>query len=96
MAVPSEAGPSTPRPNRFGRKIMLCVCWDQSGIVYYKLLEPGKTVNAQCYHQEIINFNHALIEKRPEWAKRHISEKIPSIIENYLGLADTGSIQVIV
>ena len=25
---PGEVGPSTPRPNRFGRKTMLCVWWD--------------------------------------------------------------------
>jgi Transposase. len=50
---------------------MLCIRWDQSGIVYYELLEPGKTVNAQHNHQQMINFNHALIEKRAEWAKRH-------------------------
>jgi Transposase. len=50
---------------------MLCVWWDQSSIVYYKLLEHGKTVNAERYHQQMINLNHALIEKRPEWAKRH-------------------------
>ena len=71
MAVPSEAGPSTQRTNRFGRKIMLCVWWEKSGIFYCKLLEPGETDNAQRYHQEMINLNHALIEKRPEWAKRH-------------------------
>ena len=35
---------STARPNRFGRK-MLCVWWDQKGVVYYKLLKPGETVN---------------------------------------------------
>jgi Transposase. len=63
--------PAKPRPNRFGRKITLCVWWDQSGIVYCKLLEPGETVNAQRYPQEMINLNHALNEKRPEWAKRH-------------------------
>jgi Transposase. len=50
---------------------MLCVWWNQSGIVYCKLLEPSETVNAQRYHQEIINLNHALIKKRLEWAKRH-------------------------
>ena len=70
MAVPSKAGP-LPRLNRFEKKIMLCVWWDQSGIVYYELLELSKTVNAQHYHQQMINLNHALIEKRPEWAKRH-------------------------
>ena len=50
---------------------MLYIWWDQSGIVFYKLLESGKTVNAQRYHQEMINLNPALIEKRSEWAKRH-------------------------
>ena len=79
MAVPSEAGLSTPRPNRFGQKIMLCVWWDQSDIVYYKLLEPGETVNTKRYHQQIITFNHALIEKRPEWTKRHGTLKSPPL-----------------
>ena len=50
---------------------MICVCWDQSGIVYYKYLEPSETVNAECYHQQMINLNHVLIKKRPEWAKIH-------------------------
>ena len=80
MAVPSKAGPLTPRSNRFGRKVMLCVWWDQSGIVYCKLLEPGKTINAQRYHQQMINLNHALIEKQPEWAKRQ--EKVILLQDN--------------
>ncbi|KAL6254101.1 hypothetical protein P5V15_014721 [Pogonomyrmex californicus] len=50
---------------------MLCVWWDQSGIVYYELLKPGETVNTQRYRQQVINLNHALIERRPEWARRH-------------------------
>ena len=50
---------------------MLCVWWDQSGMVYYKLLEPGETVNAQCYRQQMLKWNRALIVKRPEWDKRH-------------------------
>ena len=66
-----EIGPSTPRPNRFGRKTMLCVWWDQCGVVYFDLLKPGETVNTDRYRQQIINLNHALIEKRPEWARRH-------------------------
>lgn len=68
---PGEAGPSTARPNRFGRKTMLCVWWDQCGVVYYELLKPGETVNTDRYRQQMINLNHALIEKRPEWARRH-------------------------
>ena len=68
---PGQTGPLTPRLNRFGKKTMLCVWWDQSGIVYYELLKPGETVNAQRYRQQMINLNHALIERRPEWARRH-------------------------
>ena len=50
---------------------MLCVWWDQCGVVYFEVLKPGETVNTDRYRQQIINLNHALIEKRPEWARRH-------------------------
>ena len=63
-----EVGPSTPRPNRFGHKTMLCVWWDQCGVVYFELLKPAETVNTDRYRQQIINLIHVLIEKRPEWA----------------------------
>ncbi|QQP57247.1 Transposase [Caligus rogercresseyi] len=39
-----EPSTSTPRPNRYGRKTMLCLWWDQKGEIYYKLLKPGETV----------------------------------------------------
>ena len=50
---------------------MLCVWWDQKGVVYHELLKPGETVNTDRYGPQMINLNHALIEKRPEWATRH-------------------------
>ena len=28
-------------------------------------------INTQCYCQQIINLNNALIKRQPEWAKRH-------------------------
>ena len=40
-------------------------------MVYFELLKPGETVNADRYRQQIINLNHALIEKWPESARRH-------------------------
>lgn len=48
-----------------------CCVWDQKGLVYYELLKPGETVNTVRYREQMINLNHALIEKRPEWARRH-------------------------
>jgi len=44
------AQPSFSRPNRFGRKTMLCFWWDQEGVIY-ELLKPGESVNAHRYHQ---------------------------------------------
>ncbi|UYV76767.1 SETMAR [Cordylochernes scorpioides] len=40
-----------PRLNRLGKKAMLCVWWDQTGVVYFKLLKPGETVNTSRYEQ---------------------------------------------
>ena len=50
---------------------MLCVWWDQKDVVYRDLLKHGETVNTDRYQQQMINLNYALIEKRPEWARRH-------------------------
>lgn len=68
---PGQPSTSTAKPDRFGKKRMLCVWWDQKGVVYHELLKPGETVNTDRYRQQIINLNHSLIEKRPEWATKH-------------------------
>nr|AAC16610.1 transposase [Drosophila simulans]AAC16611.1 transposase [Drosophila simulans]AAC16615.1 transposase [Drosophila simulans] len=67
---PGQPATSTARPNRFGKKTMLCVWWDQSGVIYYELLKPGETVNTARYQQQLINLNRALQRKRPEYQKR--------------------------
>jgi len=33
---------------------MLCVWWDQEGVIYYELLKPSETVSAHGYHQQLI------------------------------------------
>jgi histone-lysine N-methyltransferase SETMAR len=68
--TPGEPSTSTARPNRYGRKTMLCVWWDQKGVIYYGLLKPGETVNTERYRQQMIDLNQALREKRPEYQKR--------------------------
>ena len=50
---------------------MLCVWWDQDGIVYFELLQPGETVNTARYQQQLISLQRALDEKRPIWRERH-------------------------
>lgn len=65
------AVPSTSRQNRFGKKTMLCLFWDQKGLVHFELLQPGETVNQDRYQQQMRDLTAALLEKRPEWHERH-------------------------
>ena len=51
---------STPKRNIHGFKVMLCIWWDQKGIVYYELLKPGETITAIRYQQQLINLNQVL------------------------------------
>ncbi|UYV79223.1 hypothetical protein LAZ67_17001623, partial [Cordylochernes scorpioides] len=60
-----------PRPNRLGKKAMLCVWWDQTGVVYFELLKPGETVNTSRYEQQMHSLREALNEKRPELREKH-------------------------
>ena len=50
---------------------MLCVWWDQEGVIYYELLKPGETVSAPHYHQQLIKLHRALREKRSHYRKRY-------------------------
>ena len=43
---------------------MLCVWWDQKGVVYYEILKPGETVNIKRYQQQLIDLNRSLLKKR--------------------------------
>lgn len=67
---PGQPAVSTARPNRFGQKAMLCVWWDQEGIIYYELLKVGETVNADRYKQQLIDLNRVMLRKRPQYQKR--------------------------
>ena len=42
--MPGHASTSTARPNIHAAKIMLCIWWDQLGVVYYELLKPSETI----------------------------------------------------
>jgi len=58
---------STARPNRFGRKTMLCIWWNQK--VWLWAIE-GETVNTKRYQQQLIDLNCSLLKKRSEYQKR--------------------------
>uniref|UniRef100_A0A0K2TBZ4 Histonelysine Nmethyltransferase SETMARlike [Hydra vulgaris] n=1 Tax=Lepeophtheirus salmonis TaxID=72036 RepID=A0A0K2TBZ4_LEPSM len=61
---------STARPDRFGKKAILCVFWDQCGIIGYALLQPDLTVNGDCYQQQLADLNHHIRQKCPKYEAR--------------------------
>ena len=70
---------------------MLCVWWDQEGVIYYELLKPGEITHG--YHQQLIKLHRALRKKRPHYRKRHdklifLHDNAPShtstMVQNYL------------
>ena len=46
---PGQPAKSTAKPNIHGEKVMLCIWWDQKGVLYYVLLKPGECINGERY-----------------------------------------------
>ena len=70
-AKPGQAGPSQPKEDIHGMKVMLCIWWDMKGVVYYELLEPDETITGQRYRLQLMRLSRALREKRSEYEQRH-------------------------
>ena len=68
---PGQPAKSTAKHNIHGAKVMLCIWWDQKGVLYYELLKPDKTINGERYRTQLIRLKRAIAEKRPEYAIRH-------------------------
>ena len=50
---------------------MLCIWWDQKGVVHYELLKPSDTITGDVYRRQLMRLKVAIEEKRPEWVNRH-------------------------
>ena len=50
---------------------MLCIWWDQLGVVYYELLKPNETITGDRYRLQLMRLSRALKEKRPQYEERH-------------------------
>lgn len=52
------------------KKILLCVWWGQTGIIHYEVLEPGQTVTAQLYCDQLSRLQEKIAQKLPILANR--------------------------
>jgi len=68
---PGHASTSTAKPNIHGKKLMLCIWWDQLGVVYYELLKPNETITGALYRTQLMRLSRALKEKRAHYYSRH-------------------------
>ena len=50
-------------------KVMLCIWWDQLGVVYYELLKPTETITGD--RTQLMRLSRALKDKRPQYNERH-------------------------
>ena len=73
MVKPWTNKVATPRRDRFVVKA-LCVWWDMKDILYFELLEPQQTVDAQCYSHQLRRLNEKILENRtgPVHGKREV------------------------
>ena len=70
-AMPGHASTSTAKPNNHGDKVMLCIWWNQLGVVYYELLKPSETITGDRYRTQLMRLSQALKEKLPQYQERH-------------------------
>ena len=54
-----------------GSKVMLCMWWDQKGVINYELLKLVKTITGELYQTQLIRLNATVKGIRPECAERH-------------------------
>lgn len=59
----------TPKPEKYGIKVMLSVWWDIHGIIYWELLPTGTTVTAEVYCKQLENLKKSLSTNRPQHDK---------------------------
>lgn len=68
-----QATKPTPKQEFHEKKALLCIWWDQQGVLYHELLKPGETVTADRYRKQLMKLKRAMMKKRPNIATRHES-----------------------
>ncbi|GBP37916.1 Mariner Mos1 transposase [Eumeta japonica] len=56
---PSHASTSCAKPNIHGAKLLLCIWWDQQGVIYYELLKPNEIITADHYQLQLMRLSRS-------------------------------------
>ncbi|GFX97680.1 mariner Mos1 transposase [Trichonephila clavipes] len=60
-----EAAQTVAKPGLTARKVLLCIWWDWKGIIYYKLLPYGQTLNSDICYQQLDRLKLVIYKNRP-------------------------------
>ena len=65
--------PSTSTVQRWTNrsKVMLCIWWDQTGVLYHDLFKLSETVTGDRYQHQLLNLSPAISTNRPHCGLRH-------------------------
>ena len=69
--TPDHASTSTGKPNIHGKKLLLCIWWDQLGVGYYELLKPNETITGAVYRTQLMGLSQVLKKKHAYYYSRH-------------------------
>ena len=73
QGLTGHASTSSARPNIHAAKVMLCIWWDQVGIIYNELLKPNLTINGEWYQTQMMQFRS--YEDIKKWLYSWIASK---------------------
>ena len=71
MYVPEVVLCTTPKAGLHPKKVMLSICWEWKGVLYFELLPPNQTINTEVYCEEFENLKMTVQKKNcPELANQ--------------------------
>ncbi|GJQ72255.1 hypothetical protein Trydic_g3346 [Trypoxylus dichotomus] len=66
-APTGHASTSLARPIIHAAKVMLCIWWNQIGVIYYELLKPNETITGERYRLQLMRLSRALRKRRLQY-----------------------------
>ena len=81
---PGHALTSTAKKNIHGKKLLVCIWWDQLGVMYYELLKLNETIPGAVYRPQLMRLCRALKEKRAHYYSRHDKVISAAPVKTYL------------
>jgi len=60
---PDHTSTWSPKSNTHDSKLLLCIWWDQMGVIYYELLKPNEIITGDHYRLQLMRLSRALKKK---------------------------------